>query len=41
MVDTAMQKVMVLVWGHSPENGGIEHSNMCVTGNFLALLLIT
>jgi hypothetical protein len=43
MVDTAMQKVVVLVWGHIPENGSIaaEHSNMCMRVDFLALPLIT
>ena len=32
MVDTAMQKVVVLVWGHIADNGSIEHGNMCITG---------
>jgi len=41
MVDTAMQKVLVLVWGHIPENGSIEHCSMCITEDYLALPLIT
>jgi len=41
MVDTAKQKVLVLVWGHIPENGSIEHGNICVTEDLLALPLIT
>jgi hypothetical protein len=38
---TLRSRVLVLVWGHIPENGSIEHSNMCVTEDFLALSLIT
>jgi Icc-related predicted phosphoesterase len=41
MVDTAMKKVLVLVWGHIHENGSIEHCNMCIAEDFLALPLIT